>query len=203
LQLRLPAFGQGSARRAASDHASAWHRHDHDRVDRRSVAAVITGPTLYKARGVPNKQNVCAICVDRTRGRTAEVDLGHGVRVWLCAAHASLEFQMQRGGRDFVLTLSRLWHAHGCMTQPRQRALNRHLAARKPQPSGAGKPRPGSYAWPQIRARVERALAAGTPLQTIARGLADPRLFGRARPPSHATLLRWKRERRWLSTRPP
>ena len=30
-------------------------------------------PTLYKARNVPTKQPVCAICVDRTRGRTQRV----------------------------------------------------------------------------------------------------------------------------------
>jgi hypothetical protein len=62
----------------------------------RSVEAVISGPTLYKARGVPTKQPVCAICLDRTRGRTTRLDLGHGVHVWLCAPHASLEFQTHR-----------------------------------------------------------------------------------------------------------
>jgi hypothetical protein len=168
----------------------------------RSVGAVISGPTLYKARGVPTKQPVCAICVDRTRGRTTRLDLGHGVHVWLCAPHASLEFQTQRAGRDFVLTLSRLWQAHGCLTQPRQRALDRHLAARKPA-QAAERPRPGSYAWPEVRKRVEHALAAGTTLDRITAALADPRPFGRARPPSRATLQRWRRERRWLAARPP
>ena len=45
--------------------------------------------TLYKARGVPTKQQVCAICVDRTRGKTGRLDLGRGVTVWLCADHGS------------------------------------------------------------------------------------------------------------------
>ena len=58
-------------------------------------------PTLYKARGVPTKQVVCAICVDRTRGRTERVRLTHRVSVWLCPEHASREFQTQRRGRDF------------------------------------------------------------------------------------------------------
>jgi hypothetical protein len=159
---------------------------------------VISGPTLYKARGVPLKQAVCAICVDRTRGRTTRVELGYGVHVWLCAPHASLEFQRQRAGRDFVLTLSRLWQAHGCLTGSRQRALDQHLAARRPDPS-RDRPRPGSYAWPEERRRAERAFAGGAALDTVASALTDPRAFGRARPPSRATLARWRRERRWLN----
>ena len=61
-------------------------------------------PTLYKAR-VPTKQPVCAICIDRTRGKTSVHDLGYGVRVWLCVEHGSAEFQQQRTGRDFYATL--------------------------------------------------------------------------------------------------
>jgi len=38
-------------------------------------------PTLYKARGLSTKQPVCAICVERTRGRTEQVRLGYGVGV--------------------------------------------------------------------------------------------------------------------------
>src|SRR5260221_1628502 len=39
-------------------------------------------PSLYKAHGVPVKGAVCAICLDRTRGRTLERQLTHGVRIW-------------------------------------------------------------------------------------------------------------------------
>jgi len=85
--------------------------------------------TLYKARGLPTKHPVCAICVDRTRGKTARLDLGRGVTVWLCADHGSERFRTSRSGRDFVLTLDRLWKANGCMTKQRSRALNDHLAA--------------------------------------------------------------------------
>jgi len=45
----------------------------------------ISPPTLYKARHVPTKQPVCAICVDRTRGKTQRLQLTHRVAVWLCA----------------------------------------------------------------------------------------------------------------------
>lgn len=86
-------------------------------------------PTLYKARRVPTKQAVCAICAERTRGRTRELNMGYGVSVWLCAGHASREFQTQRGGRDLVLTLQRLWRAHGCLSAARHKALRAHLAA--------------------------------------------------------------------------
>jgi hypothetical protein len=89
-------------------------------------------PTPYKARRVPTKQAVCAICVERTRGKTKLVELGYGVSVHLCVEHASHGFQTQRGGRDFVLTLQRLWHAHGCLTVAGSNALRRHLAAGRP-----------------------------------------------------------------------
>src|SRR3954467_5089144 len=82
---------------------------------------VMSLPTLYKARGVPTKQQVCAICIDRTRGRTQLVKLPYGVSVWLCAGHADGEFLTRRSGRDFVLTLSRIWQASGCYTAARQK----------------------------------------------------------------------------------
>jgi hypothetical protein len=152
-------------------------------------------PTLYKARGVPVKQPVCAICADRTRGRTVSLRLTHGITVWLCAAHASPEFQCRRNGRDFVLTLQRLWQAHGCLTAARRRALAAHLDAL------AGPPpvrRPGSYAWPDLRRLAEAEFAlGGPPLATIAR-LRRVCADGPAAPPSVRTMLRWHREGRWL-----
>ena len=58
-------------------------------------------PSLYKARGLSVKRPVCAICIDRTRGRTEEIRLGYRVTVWLCPGHASHAFQTKRRGRDF------------------------------------------------------------------------------------------------------
>ncbi len=84
-------------------------------------------PTLYKNRHANRKQHVCAICLDRTRGTTQKVDYGYGVSIHLCAGHASPDFQRQRGGRDLVLTLSRVWQANGCLTTARNRALDAHL----------------------------------------------------------------------------
>ena len=75
-----------------------------------------TLPTLYKARNLPAEAAGCAICVDRTRGRTEEVRLGYRVTVWLCPGHAAQAFQTKRGGRDFVRTLMGVWQANGCLT---------------------------------------------------------------------------------------
>jgi hypothetical protein len=152
--------------------------------------------TLYKKRGMGAKGEPCAICADRTRGRTRPLPLGFGVSVWLCAEHASDEFQQQRGGRDFVLTLQRLWSAHGCLTQRRSRALTAHLAALRGR---AAQPRPGSYAWPSVREEAEARFLAGEDPRAVIADLRARHGDGVARPPSVRTMQRWFHERRWLS----
>src|SRR4029078_1340498 len=91
-------------------------------------------PTLCKGGGLSTKQPVCAICVERTRGRTQRVSLGYGVTVWLCQGHARGDFQTRRRGRDFVRTLSGIWKGNGCLPSPRSRALHAHLASLKAHP---------------------------------------------------------------------
>jgi hypothetical protein len=159
-------------------------------------------PTLYKARRVPTKQPVCAICVDRTRGRTQLVSLGYGTHVWLCAGHASDGFQRQRSGRDFVLTLHQLWHAHGCLTVKRSRALDAHLERMRARPPA--RPLPGSYAWPHLRQEAERRYAQGAPAPAVAREIAGAGCCARcrARPPTLRTFQRWHADRRWLEQLP-
>jgi hypothetical protein len=152
--------------------------------------------TLYKARGVPVKQPVCAICVDRTRGKTAVVKLPYGVTVSLCAGHASAEFLTKRSGRDFVVTMMRVWQANGCLTAARHKALDAHLAALAGPPP---RQRPGSYAWPAVRAAAERLFATGIRPDAVAQRIRR-REFGLARPPSVRTVVRWHSERRWLIT---
>ena len=157
-------------------------------------------PSLYKARGVPLKQAVCAICVERTRGRTQVVHLAHGVQVHLCEGHAGEDFRRRNAGRDFVLTLMRLWQAHGCMTVPRQRALDAHLAAlRHGRARSAGRSRPGSYAWPTLRTEAERMFAGGAEPGRAIRDLRHRHEKGVARPPTVRTMRRWHAEHRWLS----
>jgi hypothetical protein len=154
----------------------------------------ISPPTLYKARNVPLKRPVCAICVDRTRGRTQNVRLTHRVSVWLCEAHASAEFQTRRSGRDFVRTLMGVWKANDCLTLARSRALDAHLERLSgPPPQRA---RPGSYSWPALRRNLEERYAAGaTPAQIT----LQPHPGCTAVPPSRRTLQRWHAQRRWLS----
>jgi hypothetical protein len=81
----------------------------------------ISPPTLYKARHVPTKQPVCAICVDRTRGKTQRLQLTHRVAVWLCQDHASARLVTRRSGRDFATRLAAVWKANDCLN-PRSRA---------------------------------------------------------------------------------
>lgn len=149
---------------------------------------------------MPLKQAVCAICVDRTRGRTSLVRLTHGVSVHLCADHASAQFQGSRSGRDFVRTLMGVWEAAGCLTRSRQRALDAHLAAQRDHPARA---RPGSYAWPDLRRALERRYAAGATPARLARAVRQRYADCPARPPSRRTLERWHHQRRWLTHPPP
>ncbi len=160
----------------------------------------ISPPTLYKARNVPTKQPVCAICVDRTRGKTRRVQLTHRVSVWLCEAHASREFQTRRSGRDFVTTLAAVWTANECLTVARNKALAAHLEGlRQPKPE---RPRPGSYAWPDLRRSVEAGYAAGTTPHQAHAAVHAEYASCPARPPSRHTIQRWHAQRRWL-VRPP
>jgi hypothetical protein len=157
-------------------------------------------PTLYKARGVPLKQPVCAICVDRTRGKTQKLELGFGVSVWLCAAHASPEFMSENAGRDFVLTLERLWQACGCLTVPRNRALDAHLRGIRER--SRVRDARGSYAWPKLRAEAEAAFLRGERLDAVAARLRARHRDDYARAPTAFTIRRWHRERRWLVLSP-
>jgi hypothetical protein len=156
-------------------------------------------PSLYKARKVPTKQPVCAICVDRTRGKTQRVSFGYGVEVWLCEGHASVAFLTQRGGRDVVLTLTAVWRANGCLTAARHRALDAHLASLRARPARS---RPGSYAWPKMRLRAERAFARGAPMTSVRAHILEA-TYANAEPPSRRTIQRWHHERRWALPPPP
>jgi len=160
-------------------------------------------PSLYKARKFPTKQVACCICVERTRGKTQKVTLGYGVEIWLCAGHASPEFQRQRNGRDFELTLMHLWQAHGCWTLARKKALAAFTAALQASKHPTPRHRPGSYSWPDLRRRTEHAFAQGAAPDWVHTRVATHYATCPARPPSRRTLQRWHAERRWLAVAPP
>ena len=155
-------------------------------------------PSLYKAK-VPTKQPVCAICLDRTRGKTQRVGFGYGVSVYFCQGHASVEFLTRRSGRDLVVSLSEVWKAAGCLTTARHKALDAHLAALKPRPRRA---RPGSYAWPTLRVQAERLFSQGTPVTHVTDRIRAA-TFTNATPPSPRTIHRWHAQRRWTLRAPP
>jgi hypothetical protein len=155
-------------------------------------------PTLYKARGVPLKQPVCAICLDRTRGKTLERPLTYGVTIWLCEPHHSIQFLCRNAGRDFVVTLERTWRSHGCLTRARSRALNAHLHAIRTTGATITRPRPGSYSWPRLRREAEACFARGEHILNTITRLRDRYVQGDANPPSIRTMRRWFSQGRWL-----
>jgi hypothetical protein len=155
-------------------------------------------PSLYKCPGVPLKSPVCAICLDRTRGRTLVRELTHGVKLSLCEGHHSVEFMRRNAGRDFAVTLMRTWRAHGCLTRARARALDAHLRAIRTMGTVVRRARPGSYAWPRLRSEAETCFARGDgTLATIAR-LREQHARDHAKVPSIRTMQRWFAQCRWL-----
>jgi hypothetical protein len=154
--------------------------------------------SLYKARGVPVKIPLCAICIDRTRGETFERQLTHGVTVWLCAGHHSPEFLRARAGRDFVVTMLRIWRSQGCLTSARTKALDAHLRNVAALATGARRRRPGSYAWPRLRLEAEYAFARGERVLATILRLRERHAGDHAMVPSIRTMRRWFSQGRWL-----
>jgi hypothetical protein len=157
-------------------------------------------PTLYKCRGVPVKSAICAICLDRTRGRTQLRELTHGVKVSLCGGHHSVEFLRSNAGRDFAVTLMRIWRAQGCFTRARSRALDAHLRAVRALGAPITRARPGSYAWPRLRREAEECFARGDAITTTIARLREQHARDHAKVPSIRTMQRWFAQCRWLQT---
>lgn len=139
----------------------------------------------------------CAICMGPGEGRRRRILLPGGVGVWLCAAHASPEFQRRRAGRDFHRSLWAVWEAADCLTARRSKALDDHLALTRRLLSPAPRPRPGSYSWAELRREAEERWASGELPGPVIEELRAREAPGRARPPSRPTMYRWWREGRW------
>lgn len=149
--------------------------------------------SFYKGEPL-GKLPACAICGGAGEGPRAELRLGYGVSVWLCAAHRSRAFLTRRSGRDIVASLMHVWRAAGCLTRQRQLALDalqeRLRAVRAPR-------RPGSYAWPTLRRECQARAARGEALEAIVADVARRFAGGEQRPPSRRTV------QRWIAQRPP
>jgi hypothetical protein len=154
--------------------------------------------SLYKARGVPVKSPLCAICIDRTRGKTLQRQLTHGVTIWLCEGHHSIEFMRHNAGRDFAVTLHRIWQSQGCLTRSRSKALTSHLTAIKTIGRVLTRARPGSYAWPKLRREAEDAFARGELVLTTITRLRERHAHDHATVPSTRTMRRWFAQGRWM-----
>jgi hypothetical protein len=154
--------------------------------------------SLYKARGVPVKMPVCAICLDRTRGKTLERELGYGVRIWLCEIHHSVEFMRSNAGRDFGVTLLRMWRSQGCLTRARSRALAAHADAVRTLSRPVRRPQPGSYARPRLRREAEDCFARGDRVLATITRLRSRHALDSATVPSVCTMQRWFSQGRWL-----
>jgi hypothetical protein len=151
--------------------------------------------SLSKGAGL-GKLPPCLICMGPGQGGRAQLHLPGGVSVWLCEAHRSPAFQRRRAGRDLAASLMGAWRAAGCFSAARAAALDRHLA----RLAGPRRPRarPGSYAWPALRAEAEARFAAGERPAAVIAGLRERHRGGPARAPSRRTMMRWFGEGRWL-----
>ncbi len=154
--------------------------------------------TLYKARGIPVKSPLCAICLDRTRGKTLERQLTHGVKIWLCEGHHSVEFMRANAGRDLVVTLLRIWRSHGCLTRSRSKALEAHLNAVSALSRATPRRLAGSYAWPKLRLEAEQAFARGERVLAAIQRLRARHADDHATVPSIRTMRRWFAQGRWM-----
>jgi len=148
----------------------------------------------YKGAWI-GKTPMCAICAGPGEGERAQHHLTHGVSVWLCEVHRSVEFQRRRGGRDFVASLAAVWNAAGVATRRHDRALRAHLT--RVRPGDTGRPRPGSYAWAELRREAERRFGQGENPALVVAELARARTVG-ASGPTYRTLQRWFSDGRWL-----
>lgn len=160
-------------------------------------------PSFYKlGSGVRTKP--CLLCMTLNRGPTKKVYLRYGVCAHLCKEHASPEFRRQRSGRDFYLSMSNAFIAADCFTINRQRALKVIFDEERGRENALppARPRPGSYAWPNLRTLVEDACRRGIVSIRKLRALLEDHLRaerrrGRIKLPSDRTLRRWRMERRW------
>lgn len=101
-------------------------------------------------------------------------------------------------GRDFGVTLLRIWRSQGCLTRARSRALAAHARAVRALGRTGKRPHPGSYAWPRLRREAEECFARGERvLATIAR-LRERHALDHATVPSVRTMQRWFSQGRWL-----
>lgn len=158
------------------------------------------GPVrVYKGGRVPKGSRLCAACYPAKRPG-ARVPLRGGGAVALCADHRSRAFLRSRSGRDFIASMCEALHSFGI---DNSRVFDGILQVAHEATRVGGdvpRPRPGSYAWPEVRLAAEGVWRAGGTFEhgvAVASRLCTDLPKG-VRPPSIYTLRRWWRERRWI-----
>ena len=122
--------------------------------------------------------------------------LTHGVAVWLCDQHGSLDYRCRDAGRHFTQRLLRVWRAAGALTARRLAALQLH--ERRIEQAGRRRERPGSYAWPELREELEERFAQGVLPGGVLEELRERYRDCPAHMPSERTIRRWHTQARWL-----
>lgn len=132
------------------------------------------------------------------------VHLGRGVVILLCRRHASAQFIDAAAGRHFLLSIHMALKSAGALTPRASKALDEFVAARRRRAAAPppARRRPGSYAWPELRSRLEdvlkrKHLSTRAMLEFVGDRLRVELRRGLVRPPSARTLRRWRAERRW------
>ena len=139
---------------------------------------------------------MCVICLRAGETQRRAHQLSHGVAVWLCDQHGSLEYRVRDGGRQFTDGLLRVWRAAGALTTRRLAALHQH--ERRIEQADQVRDRPGSYSWPELRAELEERFAAGALPGELFDELRDRYRDCPAHIPSERTIRRWYTQARWL-----
>jgi hypothetical protein len=152
--------------------------------------------SFYKGEPL-GKLPPCLVCAGAGEGPRAQLFLTHGVSLWLCAGHRAPRFLQKNAGRDFVLTIGRMWRAAGVTSKRREKALSDHFR-RVRQPDAKTRSRPGSYAWPHLRQEAEKRFAAGEAPRDVIDDVHARHRGAPAPGPSIRTLRRWFNEGRWL-----
>ena len=162
----------------------------------------------YKGAGVgPSKARRCVACFPRSVAGI-DVPLAHGVTIVLCNPHRDVRFIASRGGRDFLASIPSIFEAVGLRGNRYAKAVQSLADQVGLRTTATPRRRPGSYAWPGLRACAEAAWASGgsyhqgESLVLAAFGNVAAEHLSVIRPPSRETVRRWWRQRRWLSRRP-
>lgn len=170
------------------------------------MTALERGPVrIYKNRnaGTPRKAPRCICCFPQSRAGQV-VPLRYGVQLVLCEQHRDPTWISAASGRFFLASVAETFKSLGLTGQRYVKALRSFvddaLGARHSSP----RPRPGSYTWPSLRARLEEVWRGGGSYHDGERELVDAlRVKGDDWPmPSPHTVRRWWREKRWLFTGP-